>query len=766
MPRVSRKKWVFCILICFVLLIAMYIAFRHNDYHSLSGLETWMAVSPELSQYLEEHPEYSLEDVEAGKSTFEGVRYQSYVFKLYDTAYTIIYQYEATGTTAGEIFICDSELVNEDNTDYMILESDTLPIVAENHVSLSFDNETERSKAMIRIWMPQDAAFTSKDVFVQSQQPYFTDGLVKVLFVALVGCILVYVCLNASSEKRKVKTKVMFGACVLFAMASALPYFCTGLAKGHDLFFHLSRIEGLRMSLQEGIFPIQMNPYAFEQYGYPDAVFYPYLFLVFPAILRCLQVSPLLSYKALMIAISIGTACISAFVGVRMTKSRKMGLLFSVFCIFATYRLTNVYVRDAVGEVLAMSFLPLALYGIHGLFHGDKRAWKSLAVAMIGIINSHVLSVLLMSLFLVGYCLCHVRTFFTKPVMMDLAKAVLLTVGLCAWWITPFLGWSTYGITDIGSNLESEAAHLSQMFHQFTFYPDAISKSVTVGTQGEMPLTIGILPLLGSVLYGLVRFWLAKDWFEKNKSLRVLGDFSLGAFVASVFIASTSFPYYIVAQISFLSFMETIQFPWRFLAYASCFGYVAAMLALWALIKSCKKTTATLVVMGMILVVIVLSMPLFETLISDSETNYRNSSWVMNTDGDNLYLTDVARDIQFWEKYPFYVCEDDSFVFASCNREALTLTFTFENPTGSAQTIIAPLYNYPNSYVSLDNSTMLLVESSGLGYVQFVIPEGVTEGSVTVGFQTFTYYYVGYGVTIATLIFCMGWVVFSKRKKG
>ena len=48
---------------------------------------------------------------------------------------------------------------------------------------------------------------------------------------------------------------------------------------GHDLIFHLSRIEAISKGLQFGEFPVRIYPDYFYGYGYANGIMYPDLFL-------------------------------------------------------------------------------------------------------------------------------------------------------------------------------------------------------------------------------------------------------------------------------------------------------------------------------------------------------------------------------------------------------------------------------------------------------------------------------------------------------
>ncbi len=59
------------------------------------------------------------------------------------------------------------------------------------------------------------------------------------------------------------------------------PLFSGTIGFGHDLNFHLYRIEGIKDGILSGQFPVRIHPTHNNGYGYITASVYPELFFVF-----------------------------------------------------------------------------------------------------------------------------------------------------------------------------------------------------------------------------------------------------------------------------------------------------------------------------------------------------------------------------------------------------------------------------------------------------------------------------------------------------
>lgn len=99
---------------------------------------------------------------------------------------------------------------------------------------------------------------------------------------------------------------------------------------------------------------------------------------------------------------NITTAFLSFYAIRNITRSEKSAWIMSILYTFATYRLTNLYYRAALGESLAMVFLPLLLWGAYEVFYGEERKWYLLVLGISGVLESHVLSFEMCLLFLVA----------------------------------------------------------------------------------------------------------------------------------------------------------------------------------------------------------------------------------------------------------------------------------------------------------------------------------------------------------------------------
>lgn len=319
---------------------------------------------------------------------------------------------------------------------------------------------------------------------------------------------------------------------------------------GDDYHFHQNRIEGLAQSIANGIWFPKVNHFFIGGYGYASSLFYPDFYLYIPALLRIIGLPLSATYIIFTILLNLATLVVTYLSGKIMDLSSKKSYLFSLLYTLSIYRLQDLINRQAIGEVIAITFLPLALAGMYELKNKINPRWWILTIAMTGIGLAHIISIEMMTLFIMLFMIFNWKKFASNKIFLNLIKAGTLTILLLSFFLFPILEQF------IHSNFQVTTNPLVKLSDRSLEPLNLIKNSLTNAVFHASTGNIGIVLFVGLILYTAVLLKMRKK--TENSDIIILSIF--------LFILTTTlFPWQLVNQ----TFLNTIQFPWRYLSFVS-----------------------------------------------------------------------------------------------------------------------------------------------------------------------------------------------------
>lgn len=366
------------------------------------------------------------------------------------------------------------------------------------------------------------------------------------------------------------KNKNTLLAVLGITMLASLPLFVKGVANGHDLSFHLLRIEGMAQEISLGNLPVRLHSLYMDGHGYPVSVYYGDLLLYLPALLRLAGFPVVTAYKIYVFAINAATAAVSACCFGRMFRERRTALLAALAYTTANYRLVDIYVRASVGEYTAMLFLPVVALAVYRIYTQKENLFRNavmLAAGMTGVIITHVLSAEMTVIALGLCCIILWKKTLKKPVLLTYAIAVGLTVLLCLFFVVPLADYYLTVPANINSTVSGTVMKMQNngayIGDYFAFFKGVFGDGSAVDAGWRMALTPGAA--LMAVLVAAAALWINRKASPAMKLTTVLA-------VLMLWMASTLFPWNALAAHSRVGrLFSTIQFPWRYLGFAVLF---------------------------------------------------------------------------------------------------------------------------------------------------------------------------------------------------
>lgn len=573
------------------------------------------------------------------------------------------------------------------------------------------------------------------------------DALKKGTFYLLTAFLftnyLIYYRTLKESQKRD------FIIIIILTLLSSLPLFFRGInMNGHDIKFHMYRIEGIVQEIKTLHIPARLYSLWCNGYGYPTPIYYGDYFLYFPAILRILGFSITSSFKIFIFVINAITSISSMLCFTKIYKDQKIACILSFAFCLTPYRLTNLYVRHSVGEYCAMIFYPFIAFAFIRIYRSSNNNIKEilhdgtlLGIGMTGLLITHILSTEVIVFTIILLFLFLIKKSMQSKIILSFLCAIIITVLLSAAFLVPFLDYfvnvpivSSANVSE-GLMIQDRGISIAELFTFFAADPES-----------NVQLTPGILLILVQAVGIYVTI-------KKSSKLeiKILTTISFLFLFMTLYI----FPWDLIAKIRFLNILTQIQYPWRYLGPAS----ITLTLLLGYLLKDSlteellykyfrHNITPCCMLLSVFSILIFVSLFAFnpsliyyeteETFFPESTYEYARIKWT----SDNYYRTN-------FENYDGKI--EGSYENAEIiSSKGLNMKIYFKN-TSKNTVVSLPRTNYPGYKIYDDyNNSYEIFDSENLT-VAFNLPANF-DGYIYLYYKTPWYWNAAILVSFITLI--------------
>lgn len=629
-----------------------------------------------------------------------------------------------------------------------VLSEELSPSDTYKNYIFTLDKDSQELRVSYQFSEDSDCSIYSSTINTASR--FYTDTYYyTLLFAFLCLGVAVFLCklptLSISTEKF-----VIACALVGIALFSFLPY-CNGLLPdGNDLCYHIGRIEGIKDGLRDGQFPVYIYPEALNGYGYLNCM-YPSLFLYFPAILRLFGVSIVTSYKSLIFVSLLGMSLITYLSVKSIYPNRKAGLLVTLLYMLCPYHLVNVYARGALGEALAMIFLPLCIAGLYHVLLGDQKKWWMLSLGITGLLQTHILSTLLTGILCVIAGLIFFSYIRKEKRWTAILKSVISVLLLNLWFLLPFLYYYFNGGLWLSALETTTYRERALAFSNlFSLYNSMDYRTLSLG-----------LPIV--VLTGICIVYLCLKLKHKPAPPDRLTDFTCFLLCTGLVLA-----FFTLGDFNAWSFMElpcfdwlfkNVQFPSRFLEHSSLLllaGGVISLFELKVLDKYRRPIALILCAMSLLTVV-----P-YQNYLNYYATKYDTASLshinkligIPRGDYESIYPNEWRReplDNELLVAESIQTTSPENISINGYCRQGTHTTFNY-CATADCQ-IELPVQFYPG-YIAYDEtgSRLSITPSENQLISLNAVPDGISH-SITLKYQQHPLFILGVLISILYLLF-------------
>ena len=329
--------------------------------------------------------------------------------------------------------------------------------------------------------------------------------------------------------------------CLLILLLPALKLMLMSpIYPSHDGLIHAERIRQFHLAIIDGQIPPRLAPTYAEGIGFPMFVVNYQLPYYLAEILMLVFGNPFVALKGVLSASYLASA-VFAFLLFRNYGSHLASFVGALIFSYLPYRFANIYTRAALGESVALMFIPLVLFSLHQISKQSRSGVVLLAISTFGLITSHTVIFFLFLPFFVAYVLVFLN--LDKKILIAILAGVSLGILLSSFQLIPAIFERQY------TKLEETFLNLYGRHFLNIYQLLRIPKNgVTVGT----PFQIGLVGTLIIILSSIRLF------FKKNHQIIFL---LITIVISAFFIEKLSLWFW-----NNWPFLKFIVLPWRFLS--------------------------------------------------------------------------------------------------------------------------------------------------------------------------------------------------------
>lgn len=522
---------------------------------------------------------------------------------------------------------------------------------------------------------------------------------------------------------------------VIITLIISIPLFNNKL----DVYFddgiqHISRAYGTLKSIQEGNYNIITD--FTNNFGYSWNLFYGPLTTYCIILIQVIVKNFILAYKIFVYSLLLLSGLFMYKFVHKMTDNRNIALLSSAIYILSPYHLTDIYIRNALGEFASFVFIPLVFLGLYNLLKTTENNYY-LAIGAIGLILTHNLSTLITAIFALIYLFINIKELKNRKVIRDLFINIFFIMLITSFFWLPFLEtklsapYSVYedGFMATPETTANRALSISNLFI-------TLSNEVYVFEVG---------PCLILLAFSIMTF---RNLDKNRKEYILFFIFS----ILSLFMTTKYFPWKCMPKC-----FSIIQFPWRMLEFSSFFLSIICSINAYIIIK--KFNLKDVIILIFIFLIYTLALNPYIPYSNEALANIENIQQGILSGKENEIVAGIAKGEYLPAKANnnrFYIATREDCVYVLNgkaiieNEDKTNKKIKFKVKNLQHTEYEAPYIYYPGYEVTVDGIEIKSYETEN-GFLGFKIEEK-TEATVEIIYNGTTLMHISNFISIISSI--------------
>ena len=535
---------------------------------------------------------------------------------------------------------------------------------------------------------------------------------------------------------------------------------------------HICRLIGTYQGLFDGNTRIYNK--LCNSFGYSWNLFYSPITAYIPLIFKILGVSFATCIKMFMfVTIFLSGYFMYLFIK-KITKNKYMAIIGAIMYVYTPYRITDMYVRNALAELTSFTFLPLIFLGLYNLFNTkDKiKIYAPLVLGTVGLILTHTVITLYTAIFAFVYFIVNVilkkysikNAEEKKNEKIELNKIIKTTIIsiIIILLITSFFLLPLLQVKNSAKYEVFKPGRMERTEVLISYKLDFFRLFVTLNNN-YMICDLGIIVLIGLFLTPIA---IKKVKQEKYYNIYL---FSFIAGIVSSIMTLKQFPFEHLPRI-----LKMLQFTFRMLEFSGFFFSVVSAINIGVILKKVERKEIIIILFVMSLLVI----PYF------SRVNYLENydeSILINTIPVTEKTGRVHGGCASFEYLPCKAFENRNYIetrsqdvivingnceIRAQNKNEKELYFTAINIEDKTQLELPYIY-YPGYSVTIEKegkTENIATFETEKGFVGIEIPE-TEEAKINVKYTGTALMNITEVISIISFIAFLFYVLYAKSKK-
>lgn len=224
----------------------------------------------------------------------------------------------------------------------------------------------------------------------------------------------------------------------------------------HDYSYHLARMIGLAQSISHGDWLPNLNFVFAKGIGFASPMFYGNWQFYLPALVFLVTKNASVAYTSFIFLVYLLTSYSSYYTVEKIAKDKVRGL-------FAAILMPLFYTWLGYGMTMAIMMVPLLVYSLYKVLYLDKRNPVLLGIVIAILVQTHILSTLVLAITSIVFVILNVKLWSVKKVL-SFIQSIVIAVCLSLGYILQYL-----------EQVKSQTLFVSWTLRDFPFPSDALA---------------------------------------------------------------------------------------------------------------------------------------------------------------------------------------------------------------------------------------------------------------------------------------------------